>query len=157
MNPPTLHLYYFWEGYTVDAQGNLIIKSGTSIVVYKVSQPSTNTIRFVNDNVEWFEFNNNPKQATQTLLSSFNTQTLTANFKIRTNGTISGGNDFDFYESSATSATYTVLDNGNIAMSVNGVTIEYSVEAPTSNTLQFTLVTTTNSSYSSYLGQTFLF
>lgn len=50
------------------------------------------------------------------------------NFRIGTNGTITSGQEFNFYNSSASSATYKIIDNGNIELYIGSLVIDYQIE-----------------------------
>jgi hypothetical protein len=141
-----------YSGLNVTVTPNNSVFAGSEALTITVTDGTTPTTSSFTVNVgETAQINS------YNALSSYFTQTLGGSFKIMTNGTITGGNDADFYESGSTSATYKIVSNGNIQVYVAGLTIEYSFTTPSSNNIEFTLVSTTNGSYSSAIGQTFLF
>jgi hypothetical protein len=92
-------------------------------------------------------------------LSKYFTQTFVSGFKIKEDGSMSGGSDADFYEISSENgpATYKILSNGNILVTAMTTQMEYSIQYLSSNKLGFTLIHTTNDSYNHAVGHQFMF
>ncbi len=139
-------------GLNVTVTPNTTVYAGVETLTITITDGTTPTTATFTVNV-----GSSDQTSSYSKLSPYFTQTLGGNFKIRPNGVISSDADGDFYESGATSASYKIISNGNILMSVNGVDMEYSIATPTANNLELTLVSTTNSSFNAAVGTAFLF